>query len=530
MAQNILVNEVGFYPKYNKKAVFRGEGPVDFAVIDTKDNKVVFEGTSSDAIENKSADEINFILDFSDLKTCGEYYISVGNEKSVSFKIDSEVYKDATDKLLRFFYLQRCGMAVTEEYAGIFAHPSCHDTKARIYGTDKFIDVNGGWHDAGDYGRYIVPAANTIADLLIAIEHNPKLLELDLRIPESGNKMPDLLAEIKYELDWMLKMQDKESGKVYHKVTCASFCDFFMPEKETDELVVCEFSVTATADFAACMAMSAKFYDKYDAAFAATLREVSKKAYEAMKEISLPGGFLNPDGVVTGTYEDKCDRDEQYWAAAELYKEFGEEQYRKDFETLAKEQIMHGYGWEDMGSFGNLAYITTKYETDSELKSAIEKEMIERAEKLYQIAEKESYGISYTPDDYIWGSNMYVAENGSYLYDAYVLTKDEKYLKVARDHVDYLFGKNSCNVSFITGVGTNLIKDPHHRPSAAVKQAMPGMLIGGPNSGLMDPDAVKACTGLPPAKCFVDTLLSYSTNEETIYWNSALIMLMAQVF
>jgi len=62
-----------------------------------------------------------------------------------------------------------------------------------------------------------------------------------------------------------------------------------------------------------------------------------------------------------------------------------------------------------------------------------------------------------------------------------------------------------------------------------VKEAMPGMVIGGPDSGLHDPDAIADCTGMPPAKCYTDKLLSYSTNEITIYWNSALIMLMAQV-
>ena len=153
----------------------------------------------------------------------------------------------------------------------------------------------------------------------------------------------------------------------------------------------------------------------------------------------------------------------------------------------------------------------------------------EKADALMQKCNANSYEISFDENDYIWGSNMYIAENGSHLFDAYKITGEEKYLVAAKEHVHYIFGKNSCNVCFITGFGTNQVLNPHHRPSAATKQAMPGMLIGGPDSGLHDPDAVRDCMGLAPAKCYTDKLLSYSTNEVTIYWNSALLMLMAQV-
>ena len=54
------------------------------------------------------------------------------------------------------------------------------------------------------------------------------------------------------------------------------------------------------------------------------------------------------------------------------------------------------------------------------------------------------------------------------------------------------------------------------------------MIIGGPDSGLHDPTAEEHLQGMPPAKCYVDELLSYSTNEITLYWNSAMILLMAQ--
>ncbi len=528
MKTKIYVNEIGYRPEDKKIAVCCTGESVAYKVL-KEDKGVVAEGSSLPGIYNPSTGEYEAKIDFSEVSESGMYTIEADGEVSVPFYIGKNVYDDVTKSLMRFFYLQRCGTELPKEYADIYAHPVCHHTPARIYGTEEFRDVNGGWHDAGDFGRYIVAAAVTLAALFHAIENDESLLKIDMQIPESGQAMPDILAEIRYELEWMLKMQDEATGKVYHKVTCANFCDFIMPEYETEELVICPFSLTATADFAACMAMAVKFYAPYDQAFADRMADASKRAYGVMREIQVPGGFLNPEGVVTGTYEDKNELDEQYWAAAELYKAFGDEQYKKEFENYVNQEVMHGYGWEDVASFGNLAYLSTTYPTDEKVADKLRKAMVEKADALLKKCNANCYELSFDENDYIWGSNMYLAENGSHLFDAYKITGKEEYLVAAREQIHYIFGKNPCNVCFITGFGTNKVMNPHHRPSAATKQAMPGMLIGGADSGLHDPDAVRDCTGLAPAKCYTDKLLSYSTNEVTIYWNSALLMLMAQV-
>lgn len=528
MKSKIYVNEIGYRPEDKKVAVYCGKDAVSYQVVNMA-GECVFKANSGNAIYNPSTDDYEVKLNFSAVKESGDYTVKVGEETSAVFRIAEDVYKDVTKSLMRFFYMQRCGTELPEEFAGAFAHPVCHHTPARIYGTDSFREVNGGWHDAGDYGRYIVAAAVTLAALFHAIENDESLLKVDMQIPESGQAMPDLLSEIRYELEWMLKMQDEATGKVYHKVTCANFCGFVMPEYETEELVICPFSLTATADFAACMAMAVKFYEPYDKAFADRMADAAKRAYAVMREIQVPGGFLNPEGVVTGTYEDKNELDEQYWAAAEMYKAFGDELYRNEFENYVNQNVMHGYGWEDVASFGNLAYLSTAYPTDEKIAEKLRNAMVEKADCLMKKCASNNYEVTFEENDYIWGSNMYAAENGSHLFDAYKITGKEEYLTAAKEQIHYIFGKNPCNVCFITGFGTNQVKEPHHRPSAAAKQPMPGMLIGGPDSGLHDPDAVRDCTGLAPAKCYTDKLLSYSTNEVTIYWNSALLMLMAQV-
>ena len=98
----------------------------------------------------------------------------------------------------------------------------------------------------------------------------------------AAHKLPAYLEELKFELDWMMKMQ-RDDGALYHKASCRSFCGFIMPEDEREEIVISPVSVTATADFAAVCAMAVPFYAKYDNEYAEKLARVSRKAYEAMK-------------------------------------------------------------------------------------------------------------------------------------------------------------------------------------------------------------------------------------------------------
>lgn len=530
MYKKIFVNQCGYQPEMKKKVTFLAEEPVKFSVLKS-DGTCVFEGRAEEKIVNESACETNFIGDFSELKTEGRYYIIAdGLGESDTFVVGEEVYSDVFQKAMHFFYLQRCGCELSEEAAGVYAHKACHTEKAVVYGSDEKRDVCGGWHDAGDYGRYVGPGAMAVAQLLLAYEANEKLTEQYCNPAYEKNigKMPAYLAEIKYELDWMMKMQ-REDGALYHKVTCYNFCGFIMPEEEKEELVISPVSVTATADFAAVTAMAVRFYKKYDEAYASKLEQVSKKAYAALKEMELPGGFKNPAEITTGEYGDACDKDERYWAAAELYKAFGEEVYRKDFETLAQEKIYHGYGWVEMGSYGNRAYLSTEYQVDGELKNRIRKAMIDLADERCKIVNEDGYGTALLKSEYTWGSNLDTANNGLHLCDAYLLTGDEKYRNAAREQIHYLLGRNPMGLCYLTGCGTDAIKHPHHRPSGFLGKAMPGMLSGGPCDWLADETVKQIFTKeTPPAKSLADMTGSYSTNEVTIYWNSAFIQLLCE--
>lgn len=544
MYKRIFVSQCGYLPHMKKQVTFLADRPVSFTVLRT-DNTRVYSGVADRRIENASAGEVNYVGDFSAVTEEGRYLISAdGFGESDTFTVEEGALFDVFQRSMAFYYLQRCGQELPGPAAHIYAHRACHTQIGHVYGSSETREVSGGWHDAGDYGRYVGPGAMSVAQLLYALERNATLCG-SYRSPASVGfcracQQPsapdtadpaDYLDELRYELDWMMKMQ-REDGALYHKASCAHFCGFIMPDEEKEDMVISPVSVTATADFAAVCALSVRFYHDSDPSYADKLKEASRRAYHAMKGMDMPGGFKNPQGVTTGEYGDSCDTDERYWAAAELYKTFGDSQYREDFETIAREQLYHGYGWSNMGSYGNLAYLSADRPADETLREKIRRSMIELADRICAVAEGDGYGTALTPGQYGWGCNLTVCNNGLHLYDAFRLTGEQRYLDAAEAQLHYLLGRNSMGLCFVSGCGTSPIVHPHHRPSGNRGKAMPGMLSGGPcrypsdeaMRTMFTPETVPA-----PAKCLLDMTASYSTNEVTIYWNSALLQLLASV-
>lgn len=513
---NIITNQVGYRSNDVKKAVLRNISGADtFSVVNAETKETVYTDSLSAPVNYDAAKETDYIGDFSAVTEPGRYYITAaGADDSYEFTIGDDVYKELIDDSVRMLYLQRCGCEVVDSE---FGHPACHDTMATIYQTNQKIDVSGGWHDAGDYGRYVVPAAKTIADLLYAYDKAPELYGDDLNIPESGNGIPDVLDEARYELEWMLKMQAADGG-VYHKVSCATFPGYVMPQAEKNELIVTPVSSTATADFCASMALAYEFYKPVDPDFAQKCFEAAEKSWDWLEKN--PGFlFKNPEDIVTGDYGDKSDRDERYWAAAQMYRATGDTKYISNIGMAST-----GLDWALVGDYGNIAILTMKNaDKDSDIYKNAKAAVLRQADNFKAVSQDVPYGVSLMK--FAWGSNMTVANAGIICGVAYDITSDTSYLQAANANLGYLLGSNPNAMCYVTGYGTTSPQTPHHRPSMAVGKAMKGMLVGGVNSALEDPAAKAYLKNEPAAKCYVDNAESYSTNEITIYWNSPLTYL-----
>ncbi len=528
IVQSINLNQIGFLPDAEKIAVLNGDAiSTKATVVDAASGSVVYEGDVESASFNDATGRDEARFDFSSFTTPGTYKIVSGEFESFEFKIAEDVYDEAFDATLRMFYLQRCGVELTADLAGDHSHPECHTGAATIYGTEETIDVSGGWHDAGDYGRYVVSGAKGAADLMLAYSLYPNAFDDELGIPESGNGIPDVLDEVKFELNWLFKMQAPDGG-VYHKVTCANFPGFVMPEAETEELIVTPVSTTATGDFAAVMAMASYIYADIDPDFATACYDAAVKAAEYLDAHPDFEGAVNPDGIVTGEYPDTNDKDERCWAYAELFKASGDSKYDDAFCALIDGGVpcANDFGWQGVGAYAGYAYLSAE-KTKGKFYDAVLTSFMSGVPGVEAAAAGDAYNSSLV--EYPWGSNMTIANNGMYLILYDVVKNTDEGDAVAREQLNYLLGTNGTSYCFLTGFGTQSPESPHHRPTEATGIVVPGMVAGGPNQNLEDPYASTVLEGTAPALCYADNDQAYSLNEVTIYWNSPVVFLFAYV-
>lgn len=526
----IYVNQTGYLTEGLKKAAALVGG--GFRVVDKGSKDVVFRGESVYWGFDESAGEDVFCMDFSELVVPGEYYLECGEgEVSCSFRIGEGVYKAVKNDCIRALFYQRCGCALEGEYAGIYEHPACHLDSAVLYEDGgKEVDMSGGWHDAGDYGRYVTPAAVTVAQLLYAFELFPEGFGDSLHIPESGNGVPDVLNECRYELEWLFKMQEA-SGGVYHKLTSERHANFVMPQEDGRLFLAFPVSSLATADFAAVMALASRVYGSFDREFADRAWGAAVKAWDWLERNPEMKGFVNPPGCNTGAYDDLSDLDERLWAAAEMVRNRKDEAYLSVLEELsARDLSKTDMGWVDVSGLAGLSVL---FDGDNHagagVKEVFREAMLKEADACVERAQACGYGVAMETKDFGWGSNMVVTNRGIILLAAYLLTGRKVYEETALAQLHYLLGKNAAGYSYVTGHGENAFKNPHNRPTVAADvPVMPGWVSGGPNGKPCDEKAewlVKP--GTPPMKCYLDLWECYSLNEITIYWNSSAVFLMA---
>jgi hypothetical protein len=127
---------------------------------------------------------------------------------------------------LRFYQAQRDGPHVIGSV--LDRRPAhLHDRRARVFRRARYtpeytivdpvpvpdaerIDVSGGWFDAGDYIKGIQTESYAAAMLLVSRRDFPELL--------GPGSAADLTDELRFELDWLLRMWDDATGTLHYQV------------------------------------------------------------------------------------------------------------------------------------------------------------------------------------------------------------------------------------------------------------------------------------------------------------------------
>src|SRR4051812_19044273 len=239
----IIVDQFGWRPGDLKGAIFadprKGQNAADRLVpgrefeVRSAAGEVVFQGTLK-PWRGGQTDEISgdraWWADFSTLKTPGRYVLRdpKNDVQSAAFLIDDDVYDPVMKTSMRTFYYQRCGVPIERKYGGDWNRSPCHlvERSTQELAADRPVGPrrggSGGWHDAGGHNKYVPFLGNTMWELMTAYELNPRAFGDDSNIPESGNGVPDILDELKWELDWLLKMQC-EDGLVHNRVATIAY-------------------------------------------------------------------------------------------------------------------------------------------------------------------------------------------------------------------------------------------------------------------------------------------------------------------
>lgn len=550
---NIKLNQIGYISDANKIAVITNiKSNSKFYIVTPELNYILDSGIVNGPYTVNYSPQKTFIADFSNFKKPGKYRLYIPEiGYSYIFEINNNVFKKLAEASIKAFYFLRASTPLFYEYADIWARPQGHlDTSVYIHPSASTknrpsnfkISSSKGWYDAGDYNKYIVNCGITMWTLLSLYELYPDHFDkISLNIPESNNKIPDILDEILWNLRWMLTMQDPDDGGVYFKLTNTHFDGMIMPSEAKNKRYVIQKTTASTLNFAAVMAQAGRIFKKFDKALpklADSCIQASIKAWKWAQEnpdIIYNQRKLNeeydPD-IFTGGYEDNNLSDEFLWAAIEIMIT------TKNFNFITPESIYElkfiPYpSWNDVNA---LAYISLlRYENilppifENKIKN-IKNSLKVTADSMISMANKHYYKtvIGTNINDFVWGSNSIAANQGLILIEAYKIFNNVEYLKYAINNLNYLLGMNATGYSYITGFGYKTPKYIHHRPSFAdeIFEPIPGLLVGGPNPHNEDKIPLPSYI---PDEAYIDDYRAYASNEIAINWNAPLAYLVNSI-
>lgn len=530
--------------------------------------QVVFQGApvawNGGATHTQSGDKI-WWFDFSAVRQPGTYFVldTLRNARSYSFRVAEDVYKQVLRDAARVFFYQRSGFAKQTPYAtapwtdgAAFLGPG-QDTESRLVGSlTAAKDLRGGWFDAGDYNKYVPFTFGTLTDMLLAYEDNPLVWTDDFGIPESGNGIPDLLDEIKWELDWLRRMQQAD-GSLLHKVSVTDFSAVSPPSADTNPRRYGAASTDATSTGAAVFALAAIQFRAVNPAYADTLRQAAIRAFDwcATHPETLFSNTGFQSTAATLSSDDRLAR--RVAAAAYLFRLTENTAYRSFFDAqytqLHLMQWSYAYPFEAAYQDALLYYSRIPSATPSvrtailntysqSLKSGNDENL---PAYLHQT---DAYRAFLADRNYTWGSNETKSHQGSMFLtmNMYQLdtTNRMNYRDAGLGFVHYLHGVNPTRYCYLTNMSNAgfPVQTMYHSwfgdGTVFDTNPPPGYLMGGANPTFApDPSYSGPALSPPQNQPVQKSYKSWNTsfpqnswelNEPAIYSQGAYLRLLSQ--
>jgi hypothetical protein len=571
----IVIDQFGYRPESRKIAVIRNprRGPDAhlsfnpgnvYQIINEATGVAAFTGSPVYRFEDdaNSGDEI-WWFDFSSLTQNGRYYVLdvQRNVRSFSFSVAEDVYNEVLKHAVRMFFYQRSGFAKQTPYADprwTDAAAYMHDTDSRFYllpnRTDLSRDLHGAWFDAGDYNKYTPWTAEYVEGLISVYRERPEVFAMSFNLPESGNGIPDILNEARWGMDWLLRMQNNNSvdysalGIPNYPNNITNFDGSVLcivgygaagaspPSLDTASTAPSRYgppTTYATMSAAKAFALGAIVFEKYDPAYALTLRNAAIRAYNwavANPEVYFANNAdsTNSRGLGAGNQEPAPDGSgisgnnipgaydpfirprakTRMHAALYLYELTGDSTYLQPFEQNQQYRTFTLWGWGlHMDAFRfDTHRLYLHYLTLSGASTTIQNTVRTRLNSAFHNAtgnyasRTQDCGYLAFMPVYVWGSNNQVSNVGSTFYyfsEQNIVSGTStvtSHKQAAESFLHYLHGVNPLNMVYLTtmneyGASRSASAifhswfSPWYRTNASTAGPPPGYLPGGPHGG-----------------------------------------------
>jgi hypothetical protein len=587
--RHILVDQFGYRPADPKVAVIRDPvqgydssdrftpGPT-YEVRRADDGTVAFTGPPvawrHGAVESSSGDR-GWWFDFSSVTAPGVYFVLDTSQalRSATFSVNQQVYKDVLKAAARMYFYQRSGFAKQPPQAekcwtdALAYMGAGQDVEARDItdpdNTLKARNLSGGWFDAGDTTKYVTFAAPAVHQLLTAYQATPAVFTDDSNIPESGNGIPDLLDEVKWELDWLGRMQFSD-GSVALKVGDIVDTKGGPPSTDNSPRYYVPACTSATIAAAGMFAHASHVFQQRDA-MAADAHKLRAQAIAAWNsyQASQAKQTACDSGIVRSAKADWSEADqkqEAVVAAVYLFAVTGDQVYNDYVVANYREtRPYHDTGWSrynaEQGE--SLLFYSALPGANPILKQTL------IADKLKDMkSDNQVYGFS--PDDdlyrafihdpqYHWGSNAPRANYGNSNLDAviYGLAPDRQsiYQTRALEILHYFHGVNPFAMVYMSNMyeygATRSANEIYHAwfwrgspwSDALTSKCgpAPGFVPGGPNANAGKngvPLSLAPPTGQPLQKSYKDWNVgwpesSWAVTEPAIYYQASYVRLLS---
>lgn len=462
----IRSNQVGFLPEDTKTAVILSKIDLqgkNFSILNNNTEEIQLEKSIADTPSVYGDFNFCYEVDFSEIKNSGKYKIKLLDFESYPFQIGSSIYNAVRDSLSLFFQAQRCGPT------NPILHQPCHLSDASKiigYKDSTARDLTGGWHDAGDYVKFLKTTAYTTYILLFSYEFDPQKFGYDL----NKNSVPDILEEAKVGLDWMLRCNVDDKTLVSQVQNESDHnVGWRLPENDTlrfDRPAFVSIGKSTIGIYTATLALASRIWKNkfYDDEFSNRCFKTAEKFY------SFRNSVQDLDSTFSNHYAEKDFNGKLALAAIELYNSTNETKYLSESVDYGKKAGSDF--WWSVGDINSLAHFKIA-KHNPEFIRYIYNNLLSSLNKSRKSFLREGL-------DYSWGTtNAFLGISlQAILYKNLTGSKEFDSLNIYQR--DYVLGRNPWGVCFINGVGTNFPKNLHSQIAYFNHKHLPGALSAGP--------------------------------------------------